>query len=196
MIRINLLPPEYATRQTQKELQFLVFGTVGIALLILMSWLTLKKTQAANLEGDIRKAEDDLGRYQAIVDQIASIEESKRRLSAKRDVIVNLNKSRIFFPVFFEDFLPLVPADVWVSDIRLDSQSGLSANYHMSSKALSNYALATWLTSLQQCPHFSNVKIDRIAYEAPQEKGTPSVLSFNLSFTYQHQGPMPLSEVN
>jgi len=110
-------------------------------------------------------------------------------------VIVNLNRSRLIFPVFFEDLLPLIPSDVWLLDIHFDKSAGAGADYKLNAKALSNYALATWLTNLEQSTHFSNTKISAISYDnGGEEKGGPT-LSFQVSFTYQHQGPLPLAEV-
>jgi Tfp pilus assembly protein PilN len=148
---------------------------------------------ASRLERRIVEAENTLRQYQAIVDQIRDIEGKKQKLIAKRDVIINLNRARLTYPVFFEDLLPLVPSDVWVSDIRFESAN----NIRLSSRASSNYALATWLSNLQNSTNFSNVKLDRISYEyAGDKETTQPMLSFQLTFTYNHQGPMPLTENN
>lgn len=125
------------------------------------------------------------------------METKKQVLVAKRDVILGLNKTRLAFPVFFEDLLPLIPSDVWVTEVKMDRQNGAGGDYHLNSKALSNFALATWLTNLQQSTHFTNVKLDKISYDyGSSEKDGQATLSFTLTFTYQHQGPMPLSENN
>lgn len=195
MIRINLIPPEFAAAQAQKE-QKILFGTVaGSLVVVLVVFWGLKAVQAKRLEGKIVEADQTLRKYQAIVDQIKDIEDKKQRLTAKRDVIVNLNRSRLVFPVFFEDLLPLIPSDVWVTDLRFERQSGTGYEYRLSSRALSNFALATWLSNLEQSPHFSNTRLDRISYENSGDQREP-VLNFQLTFTYQRQGPMPLTEIN
>lgn len=191
MIRINLLPPEYEAAQARKEQQF-IFGTSGglVVVLLLLFW-GLKVRQAAALEEKIAEAEADLRKYQTIVSQIEQAEADKQRLSAKRDVIRTLNRSRLVYPVFFEDFLPIVPSDVWVTSIQITEQGG-QMKVAMAANALSNFALATWLTNLQQSTHFSGVELGPIAY-APSEAGPPT-LNFNLGCFYQHQGPFPLAE--
>ena len=198
MIRINLLPPEYAEAQTRKERNF-ILAVVGVALsFFLIVVYGFKKAQSADLDRKIIQSESDLKKYQAIVDQIQNIEQQKNKLASKRDVIRNLNSSRLIYPVFLEDLLPLIPADVWVSDFELQRQSGSTLEYRLSSKALSNYALATWISNLEQSVHFSAVKLDQITYEysGDKEKGAPPVLSFSIAFSYQHKGPMPLSKFN
>jgi type IV pilus assembly protein PilN len=196
MIRINLIPAEYAAARAKKEQQILLGAGAGIVVVVLVAFLGFKRSQASSLQEKIQTAESDLKTYQATIDQINQIQADKTRLMTKRDVILGLNRSRLVYPVFFEDLLPLIPSDVWVSDIRFERAAGTSQEYRLSSKALSNFAVATWLTNLEQSTHFTNIKIDRINYEyAPTDKTNPT-LSFQLSFSYQHQGPLPLSEMN
>ncbi len=196
MIKINLIPPEFAIAQQKKE-QTLILGTVGVAVasLMLLFW-ALKAAQAKSLESKIVQSEATLRSYQAIVDQIKEIEDKKAKLVAKRDVILNLNRSRLAYPIFFEDFLPLVPSDVWLTEIRFEKPTGNGGDYRLASKAVSNFAVATWLSNLQQSTHFSNIKLDRITYETnPADREGQATLSFVVTFTYQHQGAMPLSEI-
>jgi type IV pilus assembly protein PilN len=188
MIRINLLPPEYAEAQARKEQRF-IFGSAGgvLVTLLLLFWL-VKAKQASALQSDIDKSEAELAKYQAIVSQIETIEADKRQMIAKRDVIKNLNRSRLLYPVFFEDFLPIVPSDVWVTNIGFQEQGG-AFKVTLSCNALSNFALATWLTNLQQSKNFSGIDLGSISYTNSDSGQT---LTFPLSFKYQHQGPFPL----
>jgi Tfp pilus assembly protein PilN len=198
VIRINLLPPEYSAAQSKNELKVLV-AVVSVVVVSLGGLLLIyEKRKAANLDQLIAEQQVKLDQYKNVDSQIQRIESDKRALQSKRDVIRNLNSSRLIYPVFFEDLLPLIPSDVWISDIKLDRQAGPQLDYKLTSRALSNFALATWLTNMEQSTHFSNVKIDRINYEyaGGAEKDTPPVLSFQLSFSYQHKGPLPLSEFN
>lgn len=194
MIRINLIPPEYAEAEAKRQQQFLL-GTGGAILVVLMlSFWGIKVAQAKSLQGKIIEAESTLRSYQAIVDQIKEIEDKKTKLTAKRDVILGLNRTRLVYPVFFEDLLPLIPSDVWVTEIRLERSNGNGGDYRLTCKAMSNFALATWLSNLQQSTHFTNTKLDRINYDSSSDKENQSVLSFQLTFSYAHQGPMPLTE--
>jgi len=97
----------------------------------------------------------------------------------------------LIYPVFFEDFLPIIPSDVWVTNIQITEQAN-QMKVTMNANALSNFALATWLTNLQQSTHFSGVELGAISY-TPTEPGPPT-LSFTLTCIYQHQGAFPLSD--
>jgi Tfp pilus assembly protein PilN len=193
MIKINLIPPEYAEAQAKKEQQIL-FGTIGSfsAVLLFLFWL-VKSRQAASLESKIQEAEGELNKFQSIVSQIERIEADKQQLSSKRDVIRNLNRSRLVYPVFFEDILPIIPSDVWLLSVRL-TETGSQMKLDMSANATSNFALATWLTNLQQSQHFSSVNLSPISYTS-NELGIQT-LSFQIDCIYQHKGPFPLSEFN
>lgn len=192
MIRINLIPPEYAVAQAQKE-QKIIFGASGSLLaLVLISFWFVKTREAADLDKKINESQKELQRYQAIISQIEGIEANKKQLQSKRDVIRQLNRSRLIYPVLMEDFLPIIPPDVWVSGIQL-AETGNQIKISMSCNALSNYALATWLTNLQQSTHFSSIDLGGISYTTTDQS---SILSFSLSVLYQHQGPFPLAEYN
>jgi Tfp pilus assembly protein PilN len=192
LIRINLIPPEFAVAQAQKE-QKIIFGASGSLLaMVLISFWFIKTREAAELGRKIAESEKELQRYQAIISQIEGIEANKRQLQAKRDVIRQLNRSRLIYPVLMEDFLPIIPPDVWVTSIQL-AETGSQIKVTMNCNALSNYALATWLTNLQQSTHFSSIDLGGISYANTDQS---SILSFSLSCLYQHQGPFPLAEYN
>ena len=195
MIRINLLPPEYEAAQAKKEQQIYFGGAGAIALVILAGFWMFEAGRAAALQTKILNAQAELSRYQAIVSQIERIESDKKKLSAKRDVITSLNMSRLAYPVFFEDFLPLVPGDAWLTNLVLLDQGGGNMKVTMNASALSNFALATWLTNLQQSKDFTNVDLSPISY-AQKETVGGQVLSFTLTCNYKHQGPFPLQEGN
>lgn len=191
MIRINLLPPEYEIAQRKKEQQ-VIFGGAGaiICTILALFWIT-QKTRAASLAEEVTKAEAQLREYQATIAQIEQIERDKGRLTQKRNVIRELNRSRLIYPVFFEDFLPIVPADVWITSLNFAEQ-GEQMQIDMNCSATSNFALATWLTNLQQSTHFTNVDLGAISYSKSESQ--PSILTFTLKCSYRHQGPFPLAE--
>ncbi len=192
MIKINLLPIEYIEAQAKKEKQ-IIFGSVGgVIVLILISFWFIKDAQAKRLEEKIQVAQNDLQRYKAVDSQIAEINSKKSALTAKRDLIRKLNQSRLIYPVFFEDLLPIMPSDVWINNVDL-VQAGGGFNVKCTANALSNFALATWLTNLQKSKHFSGVNLGAISYtDGTPEK--PPVLKFNLSCNYKHSGALPLEE--
>jgi type IV pilus assembly protein PilN len=191
MIRINLLPPEYEAKQRSDEQRIIFGGFAGIVVFILGLFWWSQKMRANSLAEEVTKSEATLNEYKATIAQIEQIERDKGRLLKKRNVIRELNRSRLIYPVFFEDFLPIVPADVWLTNLNF-SEQGDQIALDMNCGATSNFALATWLTNLQQSTHFSNVELGPISYTKSDTQGT--TLSFNIKCSYRHQGAFPLSE--
>ena len=192
MIRINLLPAEYEIAQSKKEQQLIIGagGCILFGVLAIVWWL--KSERASELEGKISGAQAQLQTYQAVVSQIERIEADKKALLSKRDVIQSLGRSRLVYPVFFEDLLPVIPPDVWLGNLSMVDQ-GPQLKVTMNSSASSNFAVATWLTNLQQSPHFSGVELSQISY-APNTDEATQTLSFTLTCMYQHKGKFPLSD--
>jgi type IV pilus assembly protein PilN len=195
VIRINLLPPEYEAAQQKKEQQIYFGGAGAFLVLVLASVWLIQAQRASALETKILNAQAELAKYQAIVSQLEKIEQDKTRLSAKRDVIRSLNQARLAYPVMFEDLLPLIPSDCWTTSISITEQGG-NMKVVMNSRAMSNFALATWLTNLQQSKHFSAIELSAISYAAREGGGGGQTLSFSITSMYKHQGPFPLEEYN
>jgi Tfp pilus assembly protein PilN len=192
VIRINLIPPEYAAAQDKKEQQILLgASSCFIAIALLVFWF-IQSRRASELERKINDADAQLKSYQSIIAQIDTIEANKRQLISKRDVIRNLNRSRLIYPVLFEDLLPILPSDVWVSQIQF-SEQGTAIHISMSLSAISNFSVATLLSNLQQSPHFSAVDLSPISYTNSE---TGQILGFSITCNYQHQGPFPLMDGN
>jgi type IV pilus assembly protein PilN len=193
MIKINLLPSEYAQAQARRDQQLIAISVGSCLFIFLVGFWYLKSKKAVRLEQEIREAEAELRKSQAIISQIEEIETRKQQLMGKRDVIRDLNRSRLIYPVFFEDLLPIIPSDVWINALQIQDNAG-QLRLSMNSFALSNFALATWLTNLQTSTHFSSIDLSPINYTA-NEQGAQT-LSFTINCTYKHNGPFPLSEYN
>jgi len=191
MIRINLLPPEYEEAQKKREQQIIFGGAGAILVTVLMLFFMMQKSRASALAEDVIKAEAQLKEYQATIAQIEQIERDKARLLQKKNVISELNRSRLIYPVFFEDFLPIIPSDVWITSLKFAEKGGQMA-IEMTCSATSNFALAQWLSNLQQSTHFSAIELGTITYT--KVEGQNSTLNFNLNCSYRHQGAFPLAE--
>jgi Tfp pilus assembly protein PilN len=74
------------------------------------------------------------------------------------------------------------------------TEAGDRIQVDMNCSATSNFALATWLTNLQQSTHFADVDLGAISYS--KSETAPTLLTFAMKCTYRHQGPFPLSEFN
>src|SRR5262245_60387504 len=117
MIKINLLPREIYVEDAKRQLHSVVLSVIGgivITMLGIYAW-KLKVRRKAEAENERLKAE--LRKYQAIVDQVKELETARNLLAARRDVIVKLLVGRLVYPRFFEDFMALLPSEIWVNSI-------------------------------------------------------------------------------
>ena len=146
--------------------------------------------QLKSIDKDIRVSEVQLREFKAVISQMDKINADKSKLIAKRNVIQNLTRNRLLYPVFFEDLLPIIPSDIWITGLTI-KRDGARFQINFDSNALSNFALASWLTNLDQSKHFSQVSFGPIAYQKTADDRPPT-LKFTLTCGYQHVGPYPL----
>src|SRR5688500_10152501 len=113
MIKINLLPPEIHVAEVRRQLSLAGGIAGGLVVLCLMGfWVTLF-VKGKRLEKDLVQAQEELRKYQAIVDKVKELEATRNQLQARRDVIQQLLKGRLIYPKFFEDFMTLLPPEIW-----------------------------------------------------------------------------------
>jgi Tfp pilus assembly protein PilN len=182
MIRINLLPQEIHAAEAKKQIAAIGIAAaalVVVALLFIGVWRFSKKVA---LERDLAIAKDELTKYEAIVNQVNSLEQLKNNLKSRGDVINQLLKGRLTYPKFFEDFMMLLPPDIWVGNFNTQPSAD-KLRVDLNASSLSNFAIADWLINLQTSPYFSEVTLGAInSQEAAENK--PPVMTFTISFKY------------
>jgi type IV pilus assembly protein PilN len=185
MIRINLLPPEIHIAEVRKQMSALGGIAGGLVVVLLLAFWGSRALKANNLEGELKKANEELAKYQAIVDKVNQLEQTRNQLKARRDVIQTLLKGRLLFPKFFEDFMRLLPDEIWISNLSSspDPKQAGAMTVSVSAQSTSNFAIADWLTNLQASPYVSEVNLGTISADEAAEGRAP-VLSFTLRFRY------------
>jgi Tfp pilus assembly protein PilN len=182
MIRINLLPQEIHAAEAKKQIAAIGIAA-GVAVLIFLlgvgAWRFSKKVK---LERDLAIAKDELTKYEAIVNQVNSLEQLKNNLTQRSNVINQLLRGRLTYPKFFEDFMMLLPPDIWVGNFNTQP-AGDKLRVELSASSLSNFAIADWLINLQTSPYFSEVTLGAITSQEPAEN-KPPVMTFSISFKY------------
>jgi Tfp pilus assembly protein PilN len=183
MIKINLLPREIYVEDAKRQLRSVavsVLGLIAISMLGVYAYeLNVKRHEEA------RNAEllAEKQKYQVIADQVDELEAARKLLLARREVIKELLRGRLIYPRFFEDFMQLLPSEVWVNSMttNLDPQGVMTVS--LSAQSLSNFAIADWLTNLQSSPLCSDVKLGAITTQ-DQGEGKSPTLAFNIVFKY------------
>lgn len=183
MIRINLLPPEIHVAEVRR--QFAILGGIlgGLVVFSMLVFLGTRITLAARLQKDLSLANDELRKYQAIVDQVNTLEQTRNQLKARRDVIQQLLKGRLLYPKFFEDFMGLLPSEIWISSLNTSPAEGNAINVSLNAQSTSNFAIADWLSNLQKSPYCSAVELGSIGSQ-DTEDGRAPLLNFSMRFKY------------
>jgi Tfp pilus assembly protein PilN len=187
MIRINLLPREIYIEEAKRQIKAVVVSAVLVllaGLLLIYGWEFNAKhreeTKNVELNMELRK-------YQAIVDQVNELQQTRDLLKARRDVIQRLLVGRLVYPKFFDDFTAILPSEIWVTSIGTTLEGDGVMNVTISAQSLSSFAIADWLTNLQSSPLCSEVKLGTITTQE-QGEGKAPLLAFSLTFRYLRRG--------
>lgn len=158
-----------------------VFG--GVVIVCLLSLLGWRKTVEIRLQKRLDVAQADLKKYQAIVDEVNQLEQTRSQLQARRDVIQTLLRGRLLYPRFFEDFMALLPFEIWIKNINtIPEAEGIKVT--LTAESTSNFAIADWITNLQNSPLCKGVEMGTITTQEPSEEGRMPTYSFTVNFQY------------
>ena len=190
MTKINLIPPEIRAATTQRQIRTLGMAAGGIVAVGLIGFWTTRYSRLKNITAELTQAQADLAKYQAIVDKVNTLEQTRNQLKARSDVIKSLMKGRLTYPKMLEDFMPLMPGDVWINSFGTAPNSAQPdwMDLTLSAQSLSNFAIADWLTNLQGSPLCADVKLGAISTQESTD-GKPPVLSFTMNFRYLRKEP-------
>ena len=187
MIRINLLPREIYAQRAQRQLVVLGMGLGGAVILIFLGYLGLIMKKEADLQKQFAEAKNEEQKYQAIANEVQQLDVKKQQLSNRYSVIQQLVTGTLVYPKFFEDFMALLPADVWIGSLSTTTDPTYGLSVAVSAQALSAFAVADWLTNLQSSPLCSDVRLGAISVSEETE-GRGSTYSFSMNFVYRRTG--------
>ncbi|MBK8871453.1 MAG: hypothetical protein IPN19_10515 [Elusimicrobia bacterium] len=185
MVRINLLPREIYAARAQQQLKVVGIAAGGIAFVALMAFYGSLFAKSKSLAKELVVAQAELQKYEAIDAQVKSYQAQESALSSRFSVIQQLLKGTLTYPKFFEDFMSLLPGDIWFTRLTTTTDASYGLTVTADAKALSSFAIADWLTNLLQANTlYSNVNLGEIRVEE-QNEGTSAIYSFTMSFTYR-----------
>jgi Tfp pilus assembly protein PilN len=184
MIKINLLPREIYAAKAAKQLQMVGASILAMVVLLMLGFFSMVKAKERSVLQQLRDAQAEEVKYKAIADEVQQLEVKKQQLSTRFSVIQQLVSGTLTYPKFFEDFMALLPSDVWAANISTITDASYGLDVTVSASALSTFAIADWLTNLQTSPLCSNVRLGAI--NATEEtEGKASVYTFTMTFHYQ-----------
>ena len=183
MIRINLLPPEVRTTELKVNPKHVAAGVaVLLGTVILPHWL-VQTSRRNRLREEVASIQNELERYKPIVAQVEALEKAKSELEQRKSIIQKLETERLRYPFFMEDFLKLLPGNVWITGLSTTlPQDGASLSVSLDVVALDHYAVADIVSNLETSQIFSDVNVGAIALS---QSASGQSISFHIGTTYR-----------
>ena len=183
MIRINLLPAEMEAAPSQVNPAIPLSIAVIIPALVLTPIHLGQIATQRRLQTESASLKSELERYQPIIAQVEALESAKVQLSQRKSIIQQLESERLRYPQFLDDFLKLLPGNLWLTTLTTIGKPNDNAMIlNLDVTALDNYAVADLVANLETSQLFSDVDLGAIAIS-----NTPAgqTLSFHITTNYR-----------
>lgn len=184
MIKVNLLPREIYAARAQQQIKGVAIVVGAILVAALLAYYASLLARSKSLAKDLAEAQTELQKYERIDAEVKAFQQQESALSSRYSIIQKLLKGTLTYPKFFEDFMALLPSDVWVGRLGTTTDPSYGLAVTVEAKALSSFAIADWLTNLQSSPFCSEVRLGAITV-SDQGEGTGSVYSFTMNFNFR-----------
>jgi type IV pilus assembly protein PilN len=193
MARINLLPWR-AERRVQRQREFYVMlGAAAIAGLLLsfLLWFHYDRQVAGQTErNDFLK--DEIAKVQAQNKEIEKLDEQKRRLLARKDVIEKLQANRSQMVHLFDSLVRTIPDGVMLANIKQEGEvltlQGRAQSNARVSAYMRNLETSGWMTK----PELSIIEAKPEEVKTLTNTGAGSALPY--VFTLQVRLANPTAE--
>ena len=181
MIRINLLPAEIEVSEAKTNPAMVAIVAFVILVMVLspISWSLNKRK--SDLQNEAASLQSDIDRYKPVAEKVDALEKTKAERQQRKTIIEQLQNERLRYPQFMEDFLKLLPGNVWLTNL-VTSQQGDTMNVSMDVVALDNYAVADLISNLETSQIFTNVDLGTISFS---QLTTGQTLSFHINTVYK-----------
>lgn len=189
MIRVNLLPAEMESAPSQINPAIPLSAAAIIPTLILAPIYLSQMATRQHLHSEVTSLKSELDRYQPIIAQVGALEQAKLQLTQRKSVIQELESERLRYPQFMDDFVKLLPGNLWLTNLSTVPQpNGNAMTINMDVTALDNYAIADLISNLETSQIFTDVDLGAIT--ASQSTNGQS-MTFHVTTTYRKVGALP-----
>ena len=162
MVYINLLPIREIKRRAMALQQLMVFGVCLAAVLAVLGMVGFYQASiASQLQTDITNLEAEKQNYTKILDQIKKLEEDKKLIENKINVIKELKKSSALTVHVLDEIANLTPTKrVWLKTLE---QKGTALK--LNGMALDNQTVATYMDQLKTSKYIADVTLESSSQE-------------------------------
>lgn len=187
MIKINLIPIETVKKRSQADLIILGGALGGFIVLSVAGLFFMRKATLNTLEKDIVIAENELRKYQNIVNQVEALKKRKASLEQRRNIIRSLLAGRLTFPKLMDELIASIPEGIWISNC-LTKSKGDTVDLDIKASSFTNFAIADWITTLEDSKSFMNVELGTISatkQQLPNTKRSQLILNFQIKCSFR-----------
>lgn len=175
MIKINLLPTRELKRRAALLQQLYISGGIVVAVLGVMAGLWLWDMQTiARLEVQKETLQTELTRLKKIVAEVKAFEKREAMLKSRLETIQRLRSNQQGPVRVLDELSQGLPEQAWLEAI--DEKAGI---YQVTGYALTNFAVADLLRTLQRSKQFAGA--DLVSSEQTQI-ATQAVKKFIIQF--------------
>jgi type IV pilus assembly protein PilN len=190
MIRINLLPAELESAPSQINPAIPLSFAVIIPTLILTPIHLSEMATRRRLQTETASLKSELERYQPIIAQVEALEAAKVQLTQRKSVIQQLESERLRYPQFLDDFLKLLPSNLWLTNlVTVGPPGGNVLTVNMDVVALDSYAVADLIANFETSQTFSDVDLGAISIAQ-----TPAGQTMNFHVTTSYRKAATVSD--
>jgi len=183
MIRINLLPAELESAPSQINPVLPLSAAVILPALILIPIHLGQMATRRRLQTETTSLKNELERYQPIIAQIDALEAAKVQLNQRKSVIQQLQSERLRYPQFLDDFVKLLPGNLWLTNLVTIGQASSNVlSVNMDVVALDNYAIADLIANLETSQIFSEIDLGAIS---TTQTPAGQTMAFHISANYK-----------
>jgi Tfp pilus assembly protein PilN len=184
MIRINLLPPDVTITEHKINPNIIIGVVAGGLVTLLIPFTWAQYAARSRLRGEITSVQADLDRYRPIVAQVEALEAAKNQLQQRKTIIQNLESERLRYPYFMEDFIKLLPNNVWLNNMTTTlPPDGQTMNLSIDVIALDHYAVADLISNLETSQIFTDVDLGPLSMTSSATGGQS--ITFHINTIYR-----------
>lgn len=114
MRRIDLLPPVYAERRSQRRRVALVVVIVLAVLGLQIFWWVLLDGQISDKEEELATVEAQNAQIRAQIAELQRFEDRETEVNAKEDALRTVMAGDVDWPAFLTEIAMVVPSEVWL----------------------------------------------------------------------------------
>lgn len=162
MIRINLMPREERAKKRKMPtmkmpnlsaaVPLVVLGVVGSAIGFVH---TLQTREVGRLESEIATLRAESESYKPQLEKIRQITQKRQDVTARLDIIANLDQERYFRVKLMDEVARSVPENLWLS--KVSEQGG--RRFELEGVTFSNFIVAHFMQDLEATGHWQDVEL-------------------------------------